>query len=298
VRGMGTMQYVMRSADRREALDHRERAFASAGAIALVTFFASGGVASAQNQSRRTRHRIQSQIVVSVPDAPPTVPAAAPATIAAPSVCECCVPGAQVACACGGGAVGFQVCSPAGTSFDACRCGVVERPAPTPMVVTALPRPAPVTLNEVAERPASRRWYGWQTAIVDGLGYAVAAAGIADADAPLYIGLSIQLIGVPIVHWAHGNTSAGFGSLGLRFLGGGLVALGGTIDDGDSFGVFAGLGGLILVGTTILDIAVLPYDRVAPTSDRPTAARARPTNWGLALSPRAGGFSAGFSGQF
>lgn len=36
-----------------------------------------------------------------------------------------CTPGQQVACACGGGAQGFQVCSSDGASFGACICGDV-----------------------------------------------------------------------------------------------------------------------------------------------------------------------------
>jgi hypothetical protein len=57
-----------------------------------------------------------------------------------------CVPGAQIACACGGGGNGVQVCSDDGQRFGVCDCAAAAPVPPPPPVL-----PPPVA--PVAERP-------------------------------------------------------------------------------------------------------------------------------------------------
>ena len=281
------------------------RRLLAAQMFAAVTLL--GGAAAAQDRGHGRHHSRSSLVVPTADDVQPAVgpPVAVAQPAQASAGCACCVPGAQVACACGGGSSSYQVCNPSGTAYEPCHCFADPPPPPPPPAYNPAPvvqryDPAPVSLNPVQEARPARRWYGWQTAILDGVGYAVAAAGVSEATAPLYIGFSIQTLGIPIVHWVHGNMGAGFGSLGLRLVGSGLVVAGAKIEHGDNFGTFAALGGLFLVGTSVLDIVVWPYDRAPAASERSVATRARwaPTDLGVSLMPDRGGLWAGVSGRF
>jgi hypothetical protein len=68
----------------------------------------------------------------------------------------------------------------------------------------------------------SRRWYGWQTLIVDGVSIVTAVAASTPPSQVLLgmpIGGAGVLFGGPIVHWAHGHVGKGFASLGILFAG-------------------------------------------------------------------------------
>jgi len=113
------------------------------------------------------------------------------------------------------------------------------------------------------------RWYGWQTLLVDG-----AALGFASTGSDLSVG--IYALGGPVVHWAHGNTWRGVGSLVLRV--GAPLALGAAFgygceasgnSDGDMGCLGAEIGGAMLgvVGAIVVDSAVLARDTVPVDED-------------------------------
>lgn len=94
-----------------------------------------------------------------------------------------------------------------------------------------------------APTPQARRWYGWQTLLVDagglGLGTYVllrAQNSSTSSELPIlpmsmWVGLYlIGTVGAPIVHFAHGRWLVGLGDLGLRLFApvGVLVGLGGA----------------------------------------------------------------------
>lgn len=115
-----------------------------------------------------------------------------------------------------------------------------------------------------------RKWYGWQTLMVDGITHGVSTVllvgavsaqseGMLSTAASLYI--SGYLLGGPIVHWSNGQVGKGFASLGIRA--GAPIVLGLTgaalgSGDGDTAGSLAVLGVISGVATAIaLDAAVL-----------------------------------------
>ncbi len=68
------------------------------------------------------------------------------------------------------------------------------------------------SLAEETEPPKTKTsWYGWQTLIADG---GTLAATYVTGSPIVFLGG--YALGAPIVHWAHGNVAAGFGSLGVR----------------------------------------------------------------------------------
>ncbi len=113
------------------------------------------------------------------------------------------------------------------------------------------------------------RWYGWQTLLVD-----AAAAGFASTGSDVSVG--IYALGGPAVHWAHGNTWRGIGSLALRL--GAPIALAAAFaygcevsgnSNGDMGCLGAGLGGLVLgaAGAIAVDSAALARDTVPIDED-------------------------------
>ncbi len=141
-----------------------------------------------------------------------------------------------------------------------------------------LQRPQPTDCS------TARRWYGWQTLLVD----AVATATFL-FPAPELTSLGLFASG-PIVHAAHGNTANAWGSVGLRVgaVGGGIglgIAYANTQDCGNSslcgYGFMAVGGALGMLVAVIVDATVLAYDDVPPPAPRPAALRLTP---GLSVS--------------
>lgn len=152
-------------------------------------------------------------------------------TVRRPRVTLVCAPGIQVVCPCRGGGQGVQVCERDGSGYGACDCGGDTQPAnaatsTTSLVSTAAGGPwAPPPQAWMGPPRSSGRWYGWQTLILDGSAVALSSIGIglatqrnsAGAGAALLIaGGLTQLLGPPIVHWAHRNVGRGFASLAFR----------------------------------------------------------------------------------
>ncbi|HEY3236210.1 MAG TPA: hypothetical protein VGJ84_15945 [Polyangiaceae bacterium] len=174
-----------------------------------------------------------------------------------------------------------------------------NKPATTPTADESLDSPVPVfrpapryaqPANEYdrgshdEERPhrMERRWSGWQTLLVDG--FAVGSSVIAGqtGSAQLgYISLGTYLLGAPTIHWAHGKTGAGFGSLGLR-AGSTAVFVMGVV------GCAAGSGGACILGFAGAAgmIAAIPIDAAALAREEVPAgeaAAARPHRAALPL---------------
>ena len=135
--------------------------------------------------------------------------------------------------------------------------------------------------------PTKRVWYGWQTLLLLGgsttVGLVTSLSGFATrADGLGWVGVSVGgaglLFGGPIVHWAQGNTSKGFGALGLNFgvplvssgIGVAVVCgLSGCGRSSDGFGIFFGLligGSVGLIGAVVIDVTALDYDSNVPVN--------------------------------
>lgn len=142
--------------------------------------------------------------------------------------------------------------------------------APIHPTVTPAPAVKPPPLDATEFEP-TEVWYGWQNLIVDAsvIGQLVLATNTNEEELA-GVGLVTYLVGSPIVHWAHGNVGAGFGSLGMRaaafsaLLVGTIAcagnALGGSSSDGGCVVAFVGLLGV--PAAVAVDAAVLAYDEV------------------------------------
>ncbi|MBS2018912.1 MAG: hypothetical protein JST00_38950 [Deltaproteobacteria bacterium] len=140
-----------------------------------------------------------------------------------------------------------------------------------------------------------RRWYGWQTLLVDGTTLVTS---------PVLIGLPGLVVGTPIVHLVHRQYLAAGVSFGIRATGAAAVAY--WASTAPRGGDFAGLevlariiigGGLAHAFATAFDAAVLAYD------DRPehrsNDARRSTVRFTPTGGPTAnGGLSLGVSGTF
>ncbi|MFO0562910.1 MAG: hypothetical protein U0269_33125 [Polyangiales bacterium] len=193
---------------------------------------------------------------------------------------QVCVPGAQTACACMGGASGVQRCNPRGTALLSCECpeARADESANTPAAQRAVADESSRTVASAPSRtsainPASfeRRWYGWQILIPDlAGGLLTSIGGIVGGTGGLALsitGSTVAFFGGPIVHWAHGHVGRGFASMfGLRLglpVAGALLGLGIGYGAGNpSLGTALGASVGALTGL-IVDIAVLAYDEPA-----------------------------------
>jgi len=140
-----------------------------------------------------------------------------------------------------------------------------------------------------------KRWYGWQTLMVD---------GISLVTSPVGVGLPGLVLGAPIVHLAHHQYTAAAASFTLRAAGAGAVAL--WAASGSNRGDFAALavlakaiaGGVLVHSVvTALDAAVFAYD------DRPSARRYDAKRSTTRVVPTggpdgAGGATLGLAGTF
>jgi hypothetical protein len=125
--------------------------------------------------------------------------------------------------------------------------------------------------------PTEKRWYGWQTLLVDGASVLTI---------PFGIGIVGYFVGGPIVHLAHGHVGKAFGDLGLRVatpLVVGGVMLAALDSGGDTRGtdgappsaalIFVGLDLLVSAGVaSVVDAAALAWEQrpVKPAQPAPT----------------------------
>ncbi len=140
-------------------------------------------------------------------------------------------------------------------------------PLATPPALAPVPmRPGPPG-RDVGSRdggePGASSWYGWQILIIDVATVATFAAD--DSGTRMGGGLAYTL-GGPVVHWAHGQQGAGWGSLALRSFTP-LLFIGADDDAGRS----AAYGAALLA--SVLDITLLAHERM-PKSRRRSAALA------------------------
>lgn len=166
--------------------------------------------------------------------------------------------------------------------------GAAHADAPQPLAPDGAP----------AQTESERRWYGWQSLLIDGASVSLlavdgalistAARGDASFNAgsillvfgPGVLGGLGYLFGGPVVHWAHGKVGTGFASLGLR-VGAPLAGLGiGALLQG-VFGHDNTAGGAIgaaagAVAAMAIDDAFLAHETTAPSSPR-SAFRIAPT---------------------
>lgn len=147
--------------------------------------------------------------------------------------------------------------------------------------------------------PPSRRWYGWQSLIADGVAYGLGIGLLVDGtnrppgtgfsfggSLPLYVTFNtLVLLGTPIVHWAHGNIETGFGSLGLRLVPIGIMFYGAVADDG---GIIVA-GGLVGLGIAALDAFALSYQPLGSTTNLQRTARPSVAGWSLGFTGTRGG---------
>jgi len=152
---------------------------------------------------------------------------------------------------------------------------------------------------------SSPTWYGWQTLAFDGVvALDVASFGYGQIPGPPstigtlweVVGVTTYLAAAPIVHWAHGNVGAGFGSLAMRVFGP-LVGLGMGLElafnNPSCFQVcFAGFTAAGMLVGPVVDASVLAWAS-PPQSARATGAWLAP-----ALATRSGGGTIGVQGGF
>jgi hypothetical protein len=153
---------------------------------------------------------------------------------------------------------------------------VLARPGDVPPLPEAAPSRPPAS-------PVTPR-YGWQTFLADMGSTSLVVAGMATQSAAgIAIGCGAYLVGGPIVHVAHDNTTGALGSLGIRiFVPLATAFLGAAVADvgrhsADTVGVGAGVGlATGLVAATAFDALVLakePRDKPPPEPTSRSASR-------------------------
>jgi hypothetical protein len=162
-----------------------------------------------------------------------------------------------------------------------------EREAEPPEPLAPEPQPVPesvrtqewvrpdTTHDPRNERPVTkRRWYGWQTLVMDAVSIGLILAALDDdvGNGAAIAGLVGYGFGAPIVHVAHGQPGKAFASLGLRvgapFVGarfcGGIANCTGEGGLRDViFGLLSGAAAAITI-----DAAVIANEDVEPTAPR------------------------------
>lgn len=125
-------------------------------------------------------------------------------------------------------------------------------------IAPAAPTARSYHLRDPELQPTEKRWYGWQTLMVD---------GISLVTTPVGVGLPGLVFGAPIVHLAHRQYTAALASFAMRAGGALAVAYWATYDK--SGGDFRGLdvaikaisGGILVHSiATAIDAAVFAYD--------------------------------------
>ena len=144
----------------------------------------------------------------------------------------------------------------------------------------------------------SERWYGWQLLIVDGLVLGAAGLGFAlaedSSEAILGTAAVGYALGGPTVHWAHGHTMKGVGSLGLRLgipLASGVVF--GALFSGSANHAMSGFeAGFLFIGLPVGAVTAILIDAIvlgwepAPIASTRIVPSLSPGQLGLALQGR------------
>lgn len=124
-----------------------------------------------------------------------------------------------------------------------------------------------------------RRWYGWQSLIGVVAGDIMTAFG--GGGGLTYIGITAHAMSGPIVHWAHGHTARGFGSLGLQaglVVGGFLAGYGFVIvteiREYPALYTVVGMTAAGYVAGPIIDIAALSKETVTVPAEQAKGVRA------------------------
>jgi hypothetical protein len=152
-----------------------------------------------------------------------------------------------------------------------------------------------------------RRWYGWQTLLVDAAAFGTALAGYSTndftANPASTVGIVSYVFGPPIVHWLHGHAGKGAIDLAGRILAplliGGLGYLIGLPGGDKTSSLVGNIGlGVAYVGVVTFDAAVMAFEA---TYDTESALR-KPKSPVFTAFPRVelrrGGASLGVSGAF
>lgn len=167
----------------------------------------------------------------------------------------------------------------------------------------AAPVPTGAGVGNTAQPPlvetTARRWYGWQTLMLDALWMVGIPASLKDQNGTgLFLVSGVDyLLGAPIVHWAHGHGVKGAGSLFMRItpLVAGIAIAAGGSGNGDEglSNFFTGLAVLYVGGVVAaaIDAAVLAHEDVPQAPPPPLTVAPR-------LSLTKGGATLGVAGAF
>jgi hypothetical protein len=181
----------------------------------------------------------------------------------------------------------------------------------TPFPVPAAPSPTEPSSRDDREanhpskeapsqnRPR-RRWYGWQTLLVDGLTGVATIAALDSRDrsdaagAFVFIGAGALVVGAPIVHFAHGHAGKAAASLAIR--GGCAGALGlGAANEAPQL---MALGLVGMVAAIPIDAAVLAREDVPAERAARTGPSIESLHLASTVDPRARGFTLSAVGRF
>jgi hypothetical protein len=137
-------------------------------------------------------------------------------------------------------------------------------------------------LGQAPAKDGSGSWYGWQTLTADALSIGMITLGASlESPVTMLTGFASLNLAVPVIHFVHGRSSAGWWSGGVRVASTTLLGAGGALVVGDAFdsqydsgkqtagSAMAVIGLVGLVAMISVD-AVLAIDKDAST-DRPTA---------------------------
>jgi len=136
---------------------------------------------------------------------------------------------------------------------------------------------------EDVEEPSQRRWYGWQTLLVDALSVSAVVIGAENDNSKLAVaGVFGYVFGGAVVHGAHEHTGRALTSFGLRL---GAPIVGGIVgsrvghcasDDlecqvsGSATGVLIGAGAAVLIDAFVLaneDEVPSSAPRIVPSAE-------------------------------
>jgi hypothetical protein len=185
-------------------------------------------------------------------------------------------------------------------------------PGPTtPFPVPAAPPPTQPSSRDAREADdlskqapgqdkPRRRWYGWQTLLVDGLTGMATIAALDSRDrsdvagAFVFVGAGAFVVGTPIVHFAHGHAGKGLASLAIR--GGCAGALG--LGAGKEAPQLMALLLLGLVAAIPIDAAILAREDVSAERAAGTGPAIESLHLASTLDPPARGFTLSAVGRF
>jgi hypothetical protein len=146
-----------------------------------------------------------------------------------------------------------------------------------------------------------RRWYGWQTLLVDGLTGVATMAALESknrGDAPgalVVVGAGAFVVGTPIVHFARGHVGKGVASLAIRGgCGGALFGLE-AVQGAPQLMVVPLLG---LIAAIPIDAAVLAREDVPAEQTANTGPFVESLHLASTVDPRARGLTLSAVGRF